>query len=140
MRSFRGGDQLNHFLRAAEPVRNQARITAQSFNGELSCDARFGISGILRHETNFIQPNSTAAAEICFEAFGKGRSLHCRFHKRAHESEKIFASYVRAEGDAGHVCVREQIRKFALGGGRFERHSIEQELRSRCAEQKASFA
>jgi len=75
MRAFRGGDQLNHFLGAAEPVRNEARITAQSFHGELSRDARLGISRIFSHETNFVQPDSGAAAEICFEAFGKSGRL-----------------------------------------------------------------
>jgi hypothetical protein len=140
MRAFRGGDQLNHFLRAAEPVRNQARVTAQSFHGELSCDARLGISRIFSHETNFVQPDSRTAAEICFEAFGKSGRLDGGFHKRAHKSEKILARHVGTEADAGHVCFREQVSELALGGSRFERHSIEQELRSGCAQQKSSFA
>ena len=92
MRSFGSRDQLNHFLRAAKPVRNQARITAQSFHGELSRHAPFRIRGVFRHESNFIEANSRTPAKICFQAFGKTGRLDRRLHKRANEGKKIFAS------------------------------------------------
>ena len=117
MRSFGSRDQLNHFLRAAKPVRNQARITAQSFHGELSRHAPFRIRGVFRHESNFIEANSRTPAKICFQAFGKTGRLDRRLHKRANEGKKIFARHLGTERNARHVCVREQVgdEKVVLG-------------------------
>jgi len=140
MRSFGSRDQLNHFLRAAKPVRNQARITAQSFHGELSRHAPFRIRGVFRHESNFIEANSRTPAKICFQAFGKTGRLDRRLHKRANEGKKIFARHLGTERNARHVCVREQVGEFAFGGSGLERHSIEQQLRSGGAEQNPSFS
>jgi hypothetical protein len=140
VRSFRSRDQLNHFLRTAKPVCNHARITAQSFHGELSRNAPFRIRGIFRHESNFIESDSRAAAEICLEALSKRRALDRGLHKRANEGKKIFARHLGTERDARYVCVRKQVGKFAFGGSRLKRHSIEQQLRSGGAEQKPSFA
>lgn len=116
MRSFRSRDQLNHFLRTAKPVRNHARITAQSFYGELSRNAPFRIRGIFRHESNFIESDSRTAAQICFEALGKRGGLDRRLHKRANEGKKIFARHLGTERDASYVRVRKQVGKFAFGG------------------------
>src|SRR6201984_3685122 len=125
MGSFGGGDQLNHFLRTADPVLNQASVSAEGFYGELSSNTRLRISGIFGHKPNFIEPNSGTAAEICFEAFGKAGGLDSGFHERAHESEKVFARHTGAEADACHAGVCQQIGEIAFSGSRFKGHAIE---------------
>src|ERR1700719_4061785 len=140
MRSFSGGDQLNHFLRTAEPILNHASVSAQGFYGELSSNTRLRISGIFGHKPNFIEPNSGTAAEICFEAFGKAGGIDSRLHESADASEKVFARHTGAEADACHACVCQQIGEIAFSGSGFKGHAIEQKLRSGRAQQKPSFA
>jgi hypothetical protein len=102
----------------------------------LSRNAPFRIRGIFRHESNFIQSDSRTAAEICLEALSKRRALDRGLHKRANEGKKIFARHLGTERDARYVCVRKQVGKFAFGGSRLKRHSIEQQLRTRGTQQQ----
>ena len=90
MRSFRSRDQLESFLWTAEPVRNDACITAQSLHSELEQRAHLN----MRHlppRNDSLQPILERPLRFGFEALGKGRRSDRGSIKSRHESEKIFA-------------------------------------------------
>ena len=142
MCAFGRGDQLNHLLRAAEPVLNAVCIRAERLRRQLRGDARIGESGIFRHESNLVDANSRRVAfpEMLLEAICQGAGPGARLHEHPHQIGKLLAFDAGVEADAGDARVVEQVRKAALGVGGFKRHAIQQKLRSGGSQQKARFA
>jgi hypothetical protein len=58
VRALRHGNQLNHFLRAAEPVLHVIRIRAQCLDRELRGNSSFGVRRVFGDESDFIHANS----------------------------------------------------------------------------------
>jgi hypothetical protein len=142
MCAFGSGDELNHLLRAAEPVLDAICVGAEGFHRQLCGDARIRESGVFRDESNFVDPDSRRAvlAEVLLEAIRQGAGPGARLHEHPHQVGKLLAFDAGVEADTCDARVVEQVGKAALGVGGFERHAIQQELRPGSSQQKACFA
>jgi hypothetical protein len=101
--AFGCGNQLNHFLRAAEPILHALAIGTESFRGQLRRHSRFRKPGILGHESNFVHADSAAGVfpEISFQAVAERATLRAGFHERPDEVRKLLAFDARLKADAG---------------------------------------
>jgi hypothetical protein len=141
MLAFGGGDQLNHFFGAAEPFLDAVSIGAESLGGESGSHARVGKAGVFGDEANFVDADAGMGAmgEMDGEAIGEGSRLRAGFHEALHQIREFFAFNTGEETDAGHPGSVEEISETAFGGAGFQGDAIEQELRTRGAEEQATW-
>ena len=78
-----------------------------------------------------------SSPKYCSRRSVKGHS-RAGFHERPHEVGEFFALDTAAERDAGHAGSVEQVGETALGGGRFEGHAVQEELRTGSAQKQAA--
>src|SRR5580698_3560959 len=119
MRAFGCSDQLNHLLRAAEPVLNLVRVAAQRFHSQLRRYARFGEACVFGDEANLVDldPRARILTKILFEALAQRRGLGPRLHEGLDEVHKLVALDPGREADAGDSGGVEELSKAALGVG-----------------------
>ena len=138
-RSFGCGDQLQQFLRVAEPVLHRIGVGAQGLRGEQTRGQRIALGGVFRDETNFVDSNVWNAGQRRFQLLGQDRGLGIVRGESAHQPFEVFLRDARRELNAGEACGRKQLGKAALGGGSINGHAIEQKLRAGGAQQQAGF-
>ncbi|HYL47574.1 MAG TPA: hypothetical protein VEU52_11140 [Candidatus Limnocylindrales bacterium] len=138
MRTFRSGDQLNHFFRAAEPVLHAFGIRAESLDGQLRGDARFGKPCIFRYEAKLVDTNSRGqlAAEKLFEALAEGADFRAGFHESFDEIVEFIPVNRGAKTDAGHTGGGKKVCKAPFSRGTFQGNAIQKELRTGGSEEK----
>jgi len=122
-------------------------LDAISFGSEgLRCklrgDPRFGKGGVLGDESDFIYANAAHGVfpEIEFEPVTQRAGLRVTFHESANEIREFISLYTRLKGDACDASAVEQIGEAPFSLGRFQRHPVEQQLRTGRSKQEPSTA
>jgi hypothetical protein len=142
MRTFRGGDELNHFFWTAEPVLDAIGLGAESLYCQLRGDTSFRETCVLSDEANLVDADAGVAfwSKELFEPVGERGYLRAGFHEGSYEVCELVALDVGSETDAGDARSGEQIGKATLCGGGFERYAVKEKLRTRGTQQKAALA
>ena len=110
----------------------------EGFCGELSSDLDAGYGRVFRNVANLIDLDARLAGERAFQLFGKRGRLGIATRKGADKSCELRLGESRREVNAGDPGTHQQLREAAFAGSGAERHTVQQDLGSRRAEQKAA--
>src|SRR5277367_1192953 len=91
VRTFGGGDQLNHFFRTSKPVLDPFRVGTERLGGEGCRDPCFGKTSVFGDEPNFINPNARVIfiGEVPRQSVGKRSGIWAGFHEAFNQIDEL---------------------------------------------------
>jgi len=115
-------------------------LRAESFGSELRGHLDASHGGIFRDVTNLVDLNAGFTGERGFQLFRERGWLGVAAGKAPHEAGKLRLREIWREMNAGNSRACQQLREAFFTGGRAERHTVQQNLAPRSAEQEPAAA
>jgi hypothetical protein len=124
-------------VRIIEPFGEPVVILAEGSNRQLGSHAGLFKSRIGGHKANFIDADALGSCKGGLQLESKFRRFGFAGGKGARKAPKLFFRHAREELHAGETGGREQLGELFFGWGTFQRHAIQQKLRSACSQQQS---
>jgi hypothetical protein len=131
---------LQQFLRVFKNIAESVSLRAQHFRSQLRRNFYSRHRAVFRNESNFIDANARVAGHRALQLFGEGTWLGISAGKRADKSRELRLGKVWCEVNAGDTGGSKQLRETFLRRRCSQRHSIQQYLIPRSAQQHSRIA
>lgn len=139
MGTLRRRDQLQQLLWVVQPFLELILVVVpQRRGGNLRRHARFLQPRIRGHEANFIDADSLRARQRSLQLLREFRWFGLSSGKRSRESRQLFLVDAREKLHAGQARRGQQLCKLSFSRRTFQRHAIQQKLRTRRAQQQTA--
>jgi len=138
--TLRSENHLQHLVRIFEEVSEFVALRPEHLCRQLrgNLDACHG--RIFRHVADLIDLDAGLSRQRGFQLFGERRSFRVSARERAHKSRELRLRECRSKVNAGDPRRSQKLREASFSRRRTQRHAIQQDLRSRSAQQHTAAA
>jgi hypothetical protein len=132
-------NQFQQFVGIVQPFLELILISvAQRSGGKLGSHARLFMARIRGHKANFVDADSLRSGERGFQLQGEFRRFGFAGRKCMREPAEFFFGDGGKELNAGKARRGEQLRKLLFRRSTFQRHAIQQKLRTCRSKQQSA--
>src|SRR2546426_200064 len=133
-------NHLQHLVWVFEEVSEFVALRPEHFCRQLCGNLDACHRRIFRHVADLIDLDAGLSRQRGFQLFGERRSFRVSARERAHKSRKLRLCECRSKVNAGDPRRSQKLREASFSRRRTQRHAIQQDLRSRSAQQHTAAA
>src|SRR2546425_1017373 len=138
--TLRSENHLQHLVRVFEEVSEFVALRPEHFCRQLRGNLDACHRRIFRHVADLINLDAGLPRQRGFQLFGERRSFRVSARERAHKSRKLRLRECRSKVNASDPRRSQKLREASFSRRRTQRHTIQQDLRSRSAQQHTAAA
>src|SRR5882672_2984504 len=133
-----GKNHLQQFIRIIEKVFELVALRSKHFRSQLRRDFCASYGRIFSDIANLVDLDAVVSSERGLQLFSKRSRLRVASGKCTHESRELLLCETRRKVNTRDAGGGKQLRETALCGGGAQRHTVQQNLLTRSAEQKTA--